>query len=294
MPGTLTKRSDVVVPEILVEAIQGEFEGKQLLAGSGVAVTSNTLPNDKRGGDTVTVPYFETLGELEDIENEGDALTPEALSMEEETATVRHSGKAFEITEWARMSAAGDPYAEAARQFQVIVARRADKALIDQATKDIAPEFVYDASDETTGLINYDVMIEATGAWEDEQEEIALLGVHPKVYRDLLHLKTSTGEPLLVLPTTGNKVPTFFGIPVVVSKKCKQFVDPGDGETKYESIIAKRAALAFWYQAPTKVVTDYDALADTDLLAVHMYWASHRYKRVRGSTKPGVLHLITN
>jgi HK97 family phage major capsid protein len=286
----LTKRSDLVIPEILVDAVQGEFEGQNVLVGSGVAVMSNTLPMDKRGGDTVTVPYFGTLGEMEDIVNEGDALTPESISMDADTATVRHSGKAFEITEWARMASLGDPYAEAGRQFRVINTRRVDKALIEVANTGVPAEFTLDVSGIGSGKIDIDVIIDATGLWGDQQDAIRLLAMHSKLYRDLMKLKDSTGKQLMTTPTRAEPIPMFNGIPVVVSDKMKTF---NDGAQKYEMLLMKEAALAYWWQAPPKVVTDYDALADTDLIAMHTYWAAHRYRRVRGSTKPGVIKITT-
>lgn len=292
MPYGLTKRSDLVIPEILVEAIQGEFAGKQYLFGSGAVVVNNTLPQANRGGDTVTVPYFGTLGEMEDIGNEGDALTPEKLSMSKETATVVHSGKAFERTEWSRLAEAGDAYAEAARQFVVIAGRRADKALIDVATAALPAQYIHDVSAVGDGILNYDHVVDATGAWGDQQERIALIGVHSKVRRDLLKAKDSQGRYLYTLPTANNDVERFMGYPVIVSDKCKK-VDVGGGNFVYESLVVKQAALAFWYQEEPRVLTGNDILADTEIVAIHMYWAVHRYLRVRGSTHPGVVKIVS-
>lgn len=286
-----TKRSDIVVPEILVEAIQGEFSGKNLLYGTGAVVFSNTLPGNLKGGDRVTVPYFGTLGEMEDIGEEGDALTPEKLSQTAEYADVKHSGKAFERTEWARLSEAGDSYVEAARQFRILAERRADKALIEEATADLPSDFIVDVSATGDGTINYDNVVDATGVWGDQQERIVLIGVHSKVRRDLLKLKDLNGRPLFTLPQTQNDVERFMGIPVVVSDKCKK--TGSGGATRYESIIVKEAALAFWYQEEPRVLTGQDILADTEVVAIHMYWAAHRYKQVRGSTYPGVAKIIS-
>lgn len=289
-----TKRSDLIYPEILADTIQGEFEGKNLLFGTPVAVVSNTLPGGLTRGDKVKVPYFDTLGEMEDIEHEGDALTPEKLSQSDEEATVRHSGKAFERTEWARLSAREDPYIEAARQFIVIAQRRADKALIDKASEPLPGEFVNDisAGSGDAAKFSYDALVDTVGAWGDQQEAIRLLGVHSKIYRDMLKLKDGFGRPLLVLPTEAPDVPRFMGIPVYVSDKAKR-VDRGSGNVVYECLIMKEASLAFWFQSTPRVLTGTDALADSELAAIHMYWVAHRYKRVRGSTKPGIVKLIT-
>src|SRR4051812_43230047 len=119
-------RSNLIIPELLVEAIQGQFAGAVCLWGTGAAIVSPTLPSSGpaggkiKGGDTVSVPYFGTIGELDDIGAETDALVPVGLTMTKEQATVQHSGKAIEMSDWAQLAAQyADPYAELARQLQV-------------------------------------------------------------------------------------------------------------------------------------------------------------------------------
>lgn len=291
-----TKRSDLIIPELLVEAIRGAFKGKDMLLGSGVAVISNTLPGGLRRGDKVKVPYFGTMGEMEDIDNEGDALTPEKLSESYEEATVKHSGKAFERTEWARLAAQEDPYPEAARQFAIIANRRVDKALVDAAGLGLPSTYINDVTGLAGALANFswNNVIDTVGAFGDELEDMRLMIVHSKIYRDMLKMVDSTGRPLLVTSMSGDNVvvPRFMGIPVRVSDKCKK-TDLGGGVFSYETIIGKEAALAFWYQEEPRVLTDVDALADSELAAIHMYWVAHRYQRVRGGTTPGILKLVS-
>ena len=55
------------------------------------------------GGEEVKVPYFDLLGDLEDVED-GDALTLSTLTGSKETATIVRSGKAFSLTQWAQMA----------------------------------------------------------------------------------------------------------------------------------------------------------------------------------------------
>lgn len=284
-----TKRSDIVIPELLIEAIQGEFAGKILLYGTNAAVVSNTLPGNKKGGDTVSVPYFGTLGEAE-LLNEGEALTPEGLTETKEQATVQRGGKAFETTEWARMAANADPYEEAARQFGVIMRRLFDSQLIAAATASLPSAFINDVTGTPGVTLNYDVVADTTGLWGDQQENIELIGVHSKVYRDLLKLKDTTGRNLLQLPTQGNEPARIYGIPVVPSDRCKVIAG---SPNKYESLIIKRDALALWMQESPRVKVGEDILADSDIVAIHTYFATYRYLRVRGSTYPGVLKVVT-
>jgi hypothetical protein len=287
-----TKKSDLIIPEILLEAVQGEFAGKVALFNeTGTVAISGTLPNQARGGDTIKIPYFGTLGEFEDLaDNEGGAgavpaLTPVKLTMSSDTGTVKHSGKAFETTEWAQMAANyADPYAEAARQLRVGLQRRADKALVDAASaaSSIAPEVL-------AATITYDSVVNAKMKWADEQEEIALMIVHSKVYGDMLKLKDLNGLPLITDPINGG-LTKFAGIPVKVSDRV--VVTAGAPNT-YDNLIVKRGALSFWYSTPDDIQTDKDILADTQVAAIHVYWLAHRYTRVMGATKPGVVTLRT-
>src|SRR5262249_41005420 len=134
-----TKRTDLIYVDQLQEAISGAFAGMMALYGTGAAVISTTLPaigpsgSRLKGGDTIRVPYFDAVGELDDVA-EGSALAPVGLTMSSETATVIHSGKAGEVTNWAQLTAQfSDPYAEYAKQFATAFQRRIDKGLIDKA-----------------------------------------------------------------------------------------------------------------------------------------------------------------
>lgn len=286
-----TTRGDIVVPELLQEAIQGEFLGRTLLFGTGAVVQAPTLPGDKKGGDTVTVPYFSTLGDAETL-NEGDALTPEKITESKETDTVVRVGKAFETTMWAQWAAAGDPYKEAARQINIIIQRAMDAALIAKAVASLPSAYVYDLTGTPGAQMNFDVITDATAAWGDQQDNIVLLGTHSKAFRDLRKLKDSTGRPMLVDPvssaiTLGSPTPaSIWGIPIKVSDKCN--VVAGSPPI-YESLIIKRSALALWEMQAPVIKTGDDILAHTELLAVHHYFVAHRYQRVQGSTFPGVI-----
>lgn len=59
---------------------------------------------------------------------------------------------------------------------------------------------------------------------------------------------------------------------------------------KVSSVLCQRGALAFWYSRQALAMeTDKDILAHTDIAAMHLYAAAHRYRRRRGGTKPGVV-----
>ncbi len=275
------KKSDLIVPEVLQDAVKGAFSGMQCIYGSP-AVTSDFGMLASRGGEKVTVPYFGTIGEFEDLVAEGDALTPSKLVMTSEEATVMHSGKAFDITQWAQLAAKyADPYAEAARQIVVAAQRHADAKLIAAASANLPAEMIHDV----TGAgkqIDYDIVVDAKMKWGDEQEDIALMAMHSKVAGDLLKLKDNNGRPLLTMPSDG-KLGNFVGIPLKISDRLAAV------NANYTTLIFKRGALAYWANGTPTVKTDDDILADSVVAAVHLYWVAHRYTRLPGSTKGGVV-----
>ena len=296
----VTRRSDLIDPQVLTDAIQSSIAGMKIFPGTRVAMVSTGLPRDFAGvpirqGSVITVPYFNLMGnELDELVNETDALTPVLLSMSTETATVRHWGKAGEITHWARMVSRGfaDPYAEIGRQFRDMVAHTVENTLIAKAADGLPSAYKHDVFNASTPhLINWDDIIEAKFLWGDEVDTISLITVHSKVAKDLQKMKDSTGRPLW-LDLNDKSYPTFNGVPVKISDK--NVVTTSGGENKYQTLLFRDGALAFWFSEEPHTEEDSDILADTDLQAIHVYGAAHRYSRVAGGTKPGVTALYTN
>lgn len=297
----VTRKKDVIIPELLEDAIRGAFSGNNALWNTNAVKVNGTLGSDARGGDTITVPYFGNIGELEDLADDegGDgalpALTPAKLTMSGEQAKVHHSGKAFEITEWARMAAAyADPYAEAARQIREAVFRRADKALIDAArSTDLVLNLVANPIDGKSTMV-YDAMVRAKYLWGDEGQTVASTAMHSKVGADVELLKDADGKPLVSDAIVGQGQRRFVGVPYTLSDKLTYLDTPGDETTRlYETILARENSMLFWYNGDFTVQTDKDILSDSTVAAVHIYWLAHRYKRMPGSNKSGVAKIIS-
>jgi HK97 family phage major capsid protein len=286
----INKTTDFFVPEILADAVKAAFTGKMALYGSGAAATSLTMPKSGRAsvGTTIKVPYFTSLGEFEDLVNDGDALTPATQTSSQTSATVKHSGKAFELTQWAEWAAAGlDPYEEAARQLVEGFFRRLDKELITVASDTTSySSYVNDVSASGAGTITYDAVIDSRQKWGDEADAIALMVVHSKVFGDMLKVKDAGGRPLLTDINEGG-LSKFAGIPVMVSDRINV------ASSVYSNLLCKRGALAAWVNGNPEVLTDKDILINANIAAVHMYYAVHRYNPMAGATKPGVVILKT-
>jgi hypothetical protein len=240
---------------------------------------------------------------MDDITNESDALTPTSLSMTSDTATVVHSGKAVEISDWAQLAAQyADPYQEFARQFMIAVMRRGDKALLDTAAGSLASSQVNDIS-ATTGNpavnISYDTIVDSRMLWADEQRDVAFMTVHSTVFKNMMKIKDTTGRPLLIMPQDDpSALARFNGIPVAVSDRNTK--DPNGsatnttGQDKYTSLIVKKGAMAFWYSKEPSVLQDQDILTDSQVAAIHLYWVAYRYQRTPGATRPGVVKIVSN
>ena len=298
--GTQTRRTDFVDVQILTEAIGAVLPGLRVLAGSKVVTVKSGMPVDfagraVTGGTLITVPYFNAMGNKLDKVPENGALTPVVLSMTSDQATVARYGKAIEMTLWAELAAGwADPYAEFAKQFGEMTQNTVEDELILVAGTGLASAYVRDvstASPNAPHTITYDDVIRSKILWGDEQAMIEMISVHSKVYQDMLLLKDSTGRPLMTDPNDGT-LAKFNGIPVKVSDR-NTIIGTG-ANAKYESLIFKTAALAWWYQSDPIVMVENDALAGSKVTAVHIFGAPYRYQRGPGSSKPGVVKLITN
>lgn len=286
------KRTDLIQPEILAEAVSAELAGRPVLYGSPAVVTNTSLPGDKRGGDTVTVPYFGTMGELEDVA-EGQALTLRTLSMSSETAQVQRSGMAFSITKWAELAAQyADPYAEAAKQVANSVQRRFVKALIDVAKAPGASLAVHDVYNAGTPVnFSWDVVVDAKqDNWGDEQDDLALMASHSKVKGDLYKAKDTTGRTLYVDPATPGQLGMFCGMPITWSDR---IAPSSDTPPKYSTLLLKERSLVLWMGAP-EIESGPDILSHTTVTAVNIYFVAYRYKRLMNGTKKPVIQIVHN
>lgn len=230
MPTGTSIQSQQIIPELFDEAVQAAFQNKNAFLGSGlastkVAIIKGTMPDSGPDviGNQISVPYFELMGDFQDLGTDGSAITPQAIGMTKEQSTIKRAGLAFQITTWARMNPLGDVYQEAARQIVMAGQRRMDKALIDAATDTatFSQGLLLDKFNATNPhLLDYDLMIDAKMQWRDWQDDIAALVVHSKTFANLLKLKDALGRPLISPDSVKDGLlPNFAGVPVVVSDR---------------------------------------------------------------------------
>jgi len=282
----VTTTNDLIIPEILADAIQAAWPDRIALKGTPAVVESPTLPGGARGGTKIKVPYFEIIGELDDVD-EGEELPPTRLTMTSEEAVVRRSGKRVPMSVLAEMSARyADPYAEIARQFMDATKRRFDAALIAAANASGAGQTTVDRSGET---ITYDAIVDALSAFGDAQVDVAAMIVHSKVKTDLMKLKDLGGLPLFIDAQQGG-LPRVLGLPVIDSDRVPTV---SGTPTRYVTLFVLRGALALWYNGEPVIERDRDPARDLDELVINTYFVAHRYKRLPQHDKPPVVRLIT-
>jgi len=215
---TITKKDNVFIPELLKEAVSGAFAQGNVIMGSkyaavGAAVSNGTMPS-KAIGDSIRIPYFNTIGDFQQIAADGDAASIAALAQTTETASVRHDALAFEVTRWAQSSAGKSIYQEAAEQIVKACGRKMDSLVTAAAAASPLVKSLYSSSVPRT--LDYDAVVDSMFLWGDQAEDIAALAIHSKTKADLLKLKDGTGRPLLTMPLDGG-LERFMGIPLVVS-----------------------------------------------------------------------------
>jgi hypothetical protein len=292
-----TKITDLVDVEELTEAVSARFAaGVNALWGTGAAVANDSFPGGPDAvGTKVKVPYFGSVGEWESL-SDGSAFTPTKITQTEEEATVHRIGKAFSITDWARMAGAKgegnkDPYDEAADQCMAGFEGAVDRMLILACVASLPAMTVDVYSATTPRTIDSDLIIDGRAKWGDEAGARALLMAHSKVENDMWKLKDATGRNLLVSPQTGG-LSTFVGYPVGMSDRLAAAA--GITPAKYTTVLANPGAVVCWYNGKPMVETGRDILAGADVVVVSTYAVVHRYKRLPGKTKPGVALLVHN
>jgi hypothetical protein len=281
-------RSDLIIPEILIDAVRAEIAGRKALYGSRAVVMNDSLPTTARGGDGVKVPFFNHIGEAEFLD-EGQPLTVAKITMSDEEAVVIRAGKAFEITDWARRAAAGDAYEEAARQVVDVIQRAWDFKLIEVAKTTTLIRDIYDAGNPKK--LTLDEMIKAKLLWGDEQQMIALGVLHSQTDADIRLQKDGQGRHMYTDAANDGEMSRYGGVPLALSDR---LTPSSDTPPKYTSLICKEGSLVLWHNPTPTIETGRDILTGAEIVAVNTYFIVHRYGRKPGTTKTGVAKIIHN
>jgi N4-gp56 family major capsid protein len=256
----------MIIPAVWADMVAAEFTGRMVLGN--LATTDNTLVG--KPGDTVHFPKFATLTDAADL-TEGTAMTTEALTTTDSTATIKEVGKAVEISDTALVTAYGDPLAEIRRQLGVVVARKIDTDL------KTAAETAATYTAGTAANISWAQIVGGIAKFGDAWDPADMAGIviHSKQHADLLTdtsfiTRDKLGDAATIATGVVGRVG---GVDVYVSDRTTVVV--GTPNT-YKALLIKRGALGLLYKRQPIVETDRDILKRTEVVTTNVHYAVKR------------------
>jgi hypothetical protein len=275
---TATASTDLYIPEVWEDLAQAAFTGRTILAQA--ALTDDKLAG--KPGDTVTFPKWNTLGDLEDLE-ELVPMDTEKMSQSATKATIKEAGKAVEISDTADLVGLGNPQDEAIRQFGILAARKVDKDLYAAAVATITGGVTY--SDGTTATdskplifnagagvnIGWDPLVDASGVFGDDWEPSDFSGLYinsaerGRIMKDDDFIRANQGNGGNALIQRG-LIGDIGGVPVFVTNRVPAA----------KSLLLKKNSLGLKYKRRPIVEQDRDILKRSTVVTTNMHYATHR------------------
>ena len=267
---TQTKIAQLVNPEVLADMVSAKLP--KMIKFTPLAYVERELVGQP--GNTVTVPKWAYSGDAKDIA-EGEAITPDQLTTDKSTMTIKKAGKGIEVTDEALLSGFGDPLGQATHQITLAIANKVDNDLVVEAKK--ATQYVDDAP--VTG----DALDKALAVFADEEDARYVALINPE---DAIALRKDTvkewvrgseiGANIVVSGTFGETR----GVQIVRSKK----VDKGKGflvkvsavETDTDDV-AKYGAFVINLKRDVAIETDRDILKKTTVITGDEHYGVYLY-----------------
>jgi len=288
-----TLRSDLILPDILAEEVMKGFTGKLLLNGTGAVVMNPGLQAGRQEvGNTVTIPYFDDVGEAEEVAEDG-AGTLDKLAQSSETATVVRLFKGISVGMLAQIAkqTGRDLMDVAVEKVRQAFIRKLDTLALARAlARASAASMEYDGTAAICSTTSIVETLKLFGEDLDDDNALAIWGMNPKVYWDAATLADSTGRALFV-PAQGERLARIGGVQVRMTAKTDMVV--AGSPATYKSPLVKRGAIAVWVNENLRIDVDRDPTADVDMVMANMYCVVHAYTTMPNSTHAGVAVMKT-
>lgn len=269
--GTQTKLANLINPQVMAQMISASLP--KAIKFSPIAKVDTTLV--ARAGNTITVPQFAYIGDAEDVA-EGVEMGTVVLTATSTTATVKKAGKAVELTDESVLSGYGDPVGETVKQLRMAIAAKIDNDCLAALEK---TKLTHDGK---AAVISYNGIVNAIDKFEEEDQSLKLLFVHPKQITQLRldsEFKDINKYPLQTVMT--GVIGEIAGCQVIPSKKIKESSD-GQG---YENYIVKTStdeageevtpAITIYLKRDVELEQDRDILAKTTVLSADEHYVAH-------------------
>lgn len=197
--GTTTSAQFTVSPQVLLEAVREGIQGMVVLGKTGIVTINGSLPGEKIPGETITVPFLMHIGEWAEY-GENDPIAVTQMQDSNELSTVARAGKAFTVTDMARILRGYASPMEAGRQMlqdglSVWVERKAITAMVALGTA--RPSIVVNVHSATAPrYYDRDLHIAVRSRFGDELRGMAGTIMHSQGINRMLSLKDADGAPL--------------------------------------------------------------------------------------------------
>lgn len=218
MANETTTSTLTITPQVLIEAVRSGMQGMRVFGRLGIVVVNASLPvSDRYAGETVTVPYLAHLGAWAEY-SENAEIDITSLTDASETAAVARAGKAFTVTDMARILRGYASPMEAGREMiqdglAYYVESKIITAIVARGAS--TPSIVYDVHSATTPrYVDRDAYVAVRSRFGDEAKGIVGTVAHSQVIYRMLTLKDADGKPLhrLLEQDDENGIYTFEGM----------------------------------------------------------------------------------
>lgn len=259
---TNTKIADVIVPEVFSPYVMEKTQELSALYKSGIAVINPKL-NEliSGGGKTITIPAFKDLTGRSQVLSDTNAITTNKIQSKEDIACVLYRANAWSSNELAGALSGTDPIEVIASLVAGYWVREEQAILIDVLTGVFGASTMADlVQDNSTGVYDGDLIIDAQGRLGDNAGKLKGLVMHSAVRNDLLKKDKTAFQTWRENGIEYNK---YLGYDVIVDDTCP--VNNG----VYTSYLFAQGAVSLGTGTPSALTlteTDRDSLASNDIL----------------------------
>ena len=263
---TVTKISDVIVPEIFTPYVIEKTAEKSRILTSGIAIANPKL-NElvTAGGITLNMPYWKDLTGDDEVLSDQNPLTPGKINADKDIAALLLRGKAWGANELAGALAGDDPMEAIADRVADYWARQEQKILVSVLTGIFAAASMSNhILDKSTEVISGNMVLDAKQLLGDSADQLQAIMMHSAVYTELQK------QNLIQYTTTSDgkiTIPTYLTYQVIVDDGMPV---SGTGADKvYTTYLFAKGSIGRGEGTPvslTPTETDRDSLAGEDIL----------------------------
>lgn len=254
MAYTGTKKANLKNPEVLRELLEADLEMLHIQAKlrfAGISTIDNTLVGQP--GDRINVVGYNYLGAAVDVA-EAEEITIEKLqSTEKISPVIKKIGKGSSITDEALLTAYGDPVGETKKQIELAIKDKLDADIMKELGT--APL----THDNSSAIIGFDAIMEATGKFCDEEEENYVLFLHPNQKNDIVKDPNfEKASQILGGILTEGAIGRIAGCDIILSRRVPvaKVGESGSEVDVFTNFIVK--------EKPVKILTKRGVLVETD------------------------------